>query len=195
MSDEEDLEAAHNLSELATLFTEHTARNDQDSDEDDDEDDPNDDVPLESLRTQPTAAAQVTTTTGDGNESDDDWVFPTHKKYYKMLLRFMRYSNNVHYQDGYDFSKEELLAIRPGKVRRFLNYLAYKTPTPGTNDTPKFMRAESLKKAKGMISFFHPNKHVQWIEGRGGNPTQHRSITALIRQVKKSETRGQGAKA
>jgi hypothetical protein len=67
-------------------------------------------------------------------------------------------------------------------------------PNAWPNDKPLHYRSGSLKKAKEGVSFFHPNKHVPWLEPHGGNPTQHRSINELIAKVRKAETHGIGKK-
>jgi hypothetical protein len=131
---------------------------------------------------------------GDEEGSVDDWVYGENKKHQSYMVKFMSYKNNTVYPHDRQFTKEEILAIRPGHVRRWLNQLAYHTPTPGPNDKPLYYRSGSLKKAKGGVSFFHPNKHVPWLEPHGGNPTQHRSINELIAKVRKAETRGIGKK-
>jgi hypothetical protein len=126
---------------------------------------------------------------------DDEWVFPTSKKNQNYLVSFMRFANGEQYNMNHQFTKPQLLAIKPYHVCRWLNQLAYHTPTPGHDDRPISYRSGSSKKAKGDVAFFHPNKHAPWVEPHGGNPTIHRSITELIMKVKKFETRGQGKKA
>ena len=53
----------------------------------------------------------------------------------------------------------------------------------------------SLTKAKNGVSFFMPNKHASWIDGRGGNPTQHGMINKLIKDIEALETKGLGKAA
>ena len=131
----------------------------------------------------------------EAQEEDDDWVYGENKKHQSYMVHFMRFKDGVNYAKNHRFEKEDLLAIRPMHVRRWLNQLAYHTPTPGPDDRPLYYRSGSLKKAKGGISFFHPNKHSPWIDPHGGNPTQHRSINELIQKVAKAEVRGLGRKA
>jgi hypothetical protein len=57
------------------------------------------------------------------------------------------------------------------------------------------MRAGSVDKLKCAISFYMPNRQVAWIEGRGGNPTKHRTITELIKAIETKEARDQGVEA
>jgi hypothetical protein len=113
---------------------------------------------------------------GDDDASEDDWVYGENKKHQSYMVQFMRFKDGVHYAKDTQFTKEQLLAIRPVHVRHWLNQLAYHKTAPAPDDKPLYYRSGSLKKAKGGISFFHPNKHVQWVDPHGGNPTQHRSI-------------------
>jgi hypothetical protein len=107
----------------------------------------------------------------------------------------MSFTHNRTYPVTAEFTKEQLLAIKPHHVKRWLNERAYHTPTPTEQDRPIYQRAGSLKKAKQALSFYHPNKHVPWLEGRGGNPTIHSTLNALIRRVDLLEVRDLGKKA
>ena len=53
-------------------------------------------------------------------------------------------------------------------------------------------RAGSVEKAKQGVSFFMPNTSVAWLEGIGGNPTRHSSVTAVIKKMHDEETKGLG---
>jgi hypothetical protein len=126
---------------------------------------------------------------------DDDWIYQSNKKYQAYIVKCMSFTLNQPFAKEHHFSKQQLLDLKPVHIRRWLNQLACHTPTPGPDERPLYYRSGSLKKAKGGVSFFHPNKHVPWVEPHGGNPTQHRSITALIQKVLKFEVRGIGKKA
>jgi hypothetical protein len=109
----------------------------------------------------------------------------------------MSFTHNRTYPATAEFTKEQLLSIKPHwhHVKRWLNERAYHTPTPTEQDRPIFQRAGSLKKAKQALSFYHPNKHVPWLEGRGGNPTIHSTLNALIWRVDTLEVQDLGKKA
>lgn len=128
-----------------------------------------------------------------GASEDQDWVYPINEKYQHYIVSFFRitYPSQLFLKDQ-TFTKEQLLSITPGQVRRWLQYRAYRTKRPGANDFPIYSRAGSLEKAKSGLSFYHPNKHAPWIEGRGGNPTLHPTLTATIKKVEQFEARGQG---
>jgi hypothetical protein len=137
------------------------------------------------------------------DDDHDEWVFPRSRDYIPYLVHLMSFLHNRSdnpYPKATTFSKEQLLAIQPHHVRRWMTLRAYGTVNPGDDAHVTGCRANSLLKAKQAISFYMPNKHVPWIDGTGGNPscgnpTRHKSISALIKQVKKQECRGQGKKA
>jgi hypothetical protein len=116
---------------------------------------------------------------------EDDWVYPNKPKQ-QHLVSLMRYMYNRQFPADTKFTKEQLLAVQPHHIRCWLNKRAYK-PLNG--------RSSPLRKAKSSISAFYPNQHAPWIEGRGGNPTLHKSINQLIKKVSQLETRGLGAKS
>jgi hypothetical protein len=131
---------------------------------------------------------------------EEDWVFPDNDKhkYKPYLLHLMSFLHNRlddPYPKATEFSKEDLLAIQPHHIRKWMNIRAYGNERPTDDALVTGCRSGSLAKAKMAISFYMPNKNVPWLEGRGGNPTRHISITALIKKVKKKECRGQGRKA
>jgi hypothetical protein len=138
----------------------------------------------------------------DDPSGEDVWVFPDNADYKPYLLHFMSFLHNRipnPYPKETIFTKNELLAVQPHHVRRWMNLRAYGLTDPSDNLAATGCRSNSLLKAKQAISFYMPNKHVPWIDGDGsggrGNPTRHRSISELVQKVKKKECRGQGVKA
>lgn len=130
----------------------------------------------------------------DASSSDDDWTYPKSAKHQPYIVSLFSFMDQMTYPKDTRFSKEKLLSIRPHHVRKWLCQRAYGKPIPEEGDHPTMQRSGSLKKAKSGVSFFHPDKHVPWLEGRGGNPTIHRSINDLISKVSAFETRGLGRK-
>ena len=133
-------------------------------------------------------------------EDDDGWSYPHRpllQHYMVSLMSFKdgRWENPYHKTTI--FSKEQLLTIRPINIKRWLAMRAFKTPTPPNfaTDVPFNERAGSLRKAKHGVSVFMPNQHVAWLDGRGGNPTQHGLITKFLKDVEGLETKGLGKKA
>jgi hypothetical protein len=151
------------------------------------------------------AAGAAVAVAGAGNAAveEDVWVFPENREYKGYLVHFMSFLHNRlvdKYPNDAVFSKEELLAIQPHHIRKWMNLRAYGMINPPDNAIVLNFRSNSLLKAKQAISFFMPNKHVPWLDGSnghpsGGNPTRHKSISDLIKKVKKKECRGQGRKA
>jgi hypothetical protein len=131
----------------------------------------------------------------DEDDEDEDWFYPEDKNNQHYIVSFMKYTKKIEYHKDYKFNKQELLTIKPCHVRRWLNFLAYGTPKPRQQHRPTRYRSGSLKKAKGGVSVFMPNRSVKWIEGRGGNPTIHQSLSNLIKKVQKFEVRNQGKAA
>jgi hypothetical protein len=108
-------------------------------------------------------------------DNDDGWTYPNRPLLQHYIVSLMSYKHG-RWEDPYDnscvFSKEELLSIRPMDVQNWLALQAFGRVDPNIqNDIPDNARASSLKKAKSGVSIFMPNRHVAWIEGRGGNPT------------------------
>jgi hypothetical protein len=131
----------------------------------------------------------------EDDNSDDGWTYPKNETYQPYIVSFMSFTHNRTYPATTEFTKEQLLAIKPHHVKKWLNNRAYHTPMPTEQDRPIYQRAGSLKKAKQALSFYHPNKHVPWLEGRGGNPTIHSTLNALIQRVDTFEVRNLGKKA
>ena len=111
-------------------------------------------------------------TTNATNYIDDDWVYPKNHVYQRSISELMSFVDGRTenpYSRNEQFTKDQLLALRPSHIRRFMLYKAFKTDNPGDDDMPVHHRAESLRKVKQAISFFMVNKGVAWIEGVGGN--------------------------
>ena len=65
------------------------------------------------------------------------------------------------------FTKDQMLAIQPYHMKRWLNLRAYAVVNPEDNAIVTGCRSNLLLKAKQAISFYMPNKHVPWIDGAG----------------------------
>jgi len=129
---------------------------------------------------------------------DDSWVYPDRPKYQHYVANLMSFLHgriDDPYPKTIQHSKQELLEIKPSDIKRWLAFRAHGDPYPKESDNPTMERSASLLKAKHAVSVFMPNRHVKWMEGIGGNPTQHVSITQFIGDVERKETRGQGVKA
>lgn len=118
--------------------------------------------------------------------------YPTYKR---RLDRFMEYKNKKEahfYEEEYEYSIDELLAIRPTTILRFLCLMAFGKEKPGKDDLPLFARADTLKGYKTALSHFMPNTQ-QWDEQHQiGNPTKSRDINKMIKHVSTLQTQGRG---
>lgn len=75
-----------------------------------------------------------------------------------------------------------------------MKFKAYGTSTPTEDSRPTHGRSSSLYDIKKSISYFMPNKNMQWNELTGvGNPTRLSLVNETIKKVKRFETRKQGA--
>jgi hypothetical protein len=152
------------------------------------------------IRFQFTLADQIHIKMTDHDEDDSGWAFPKRPRldhYIRSLMSFKHDRWNDKYPKGTEFTKDELLTLRPIDVRRWLCMRAFHKPDPDwQNDCgPTYERASSLGKAKHGVSVYMPNQHAAWIEGRGGNPTLHHSVLKVINDVTALETKGKGRKA
>ena len=98
----------------------------------------------------------------------------------------------VDYPHDKTFTKEELLELTPLDIKRWMCDIVFGDPDPGPDDRPTHGRSSSLEQAKKAVSFFMPNKSMQWYDGRG-NPTRSATVNDLMKEVKRFEVRGEGA--
>ena len=132
-------------------------------------------------------------------EDDEEWTYPHIPKHQHLMASLMsfkdgRWDNKYHRSTV--FSKEQLLQLRPIDIKRWLTMRAFGKVNPDwATDRPDKERSGSLAKAKHGVSLFMPNRHVAWLEGRGGNPTQHQMVSKLISDIQAKETKGEGKKA
>ena len=130
----------------------------------------------------------------------DGWsyrIHKTHQPYMVDCMKFVLGDNSL--EKDTVFTKEQLLALTPQHIARWLTNRAYGKPDIDEDDRPISARSGSLQKAKGGVSHYHPNKHVPWMDARegfqgSGNPTQHPTVSAVIARVRRHETRGEGVK-
>ena len=120
----------------------------------------------------------------------------TLKTYKTHLKRLQEFRLNESFDLDHEWSDEELYAITPRDVCRFLKKKAYGTPDPGPRDRPIFARDEGLSYCKKAISFFLPNSLMQWNPQRQeGNPTRSKEVNKVIADVRLAQVRKQGKKS
>lgn len=116
------------------------------------------------------------------------------KIYKKYLTKCMNLVNGTNHTNDYNFTNNELYALRPDHIKRYLSLMSYGTENPDTEiDLPVHGRSSSLEFAKKAISFFMPNKNMVWNnQTEQGNPTRSSVLNDFIKEVKKKEVRKQG---
>ena len=57
-------------------------------------------------------------------------------QYRAVLLSVMNYSFSTDHDKAYSFTQEELLALRPNHIRRYMCFKVYGVPDPGDDDNP-----------------------------------------------------------
>jgi len=124
------------------------------------------------------------------------------KKYKSTLDSVMSFAHGLDaavgnaYGPARVYSAEELYALTPTDVVRWMKMKAYGTPDPVNDANPTMARSKSLKYWKKAISFFMPNRLMVWNEARlEGNPTRCMMVNELLKAVKRKEARKQGAKS
>ena len=139
------------------------------------------------------AIATITATATMANE--DGWIYPRGHTYQPVMVEFMSFLHGaVEYEADVEFTREQVLEIRPIDVKRFLCMKAYNDPDPdiGNGARPTYGRSDSLYYVKKALSKFMPNRTANWVNGQG-NPTKSSLVNDMIKQVKKFEVRGEGA--
>ncbi|KAI2510703.1 hypothetical protein MHU86_3651 [Fragilaria crotonensis] len=84
--------------------------------------------------------------------------------YHGILARFMSFRDDANYTDQTIFTQEQLVAVIPNDLVRWMKVFAYGTDNPGRDARPMTGRANSISTYKKSISFFMPNKGVVWDE-------------------------------
>ena len=124
--------------------------------------------------------------------------------YYTHVVKFMHFLNTV-YQPleenepvlgltvGGPWTEEEMFRLKPHHVSSYLEWLAYGVIRSPPLAHPKNRRSEGLMFVKKALSFFMPNKEMQWnTQMKCGNPTKSERVNQLIEDVKVWECQKQG---
>ena len=81
-------------------------------------------------------------------------------------------------------------------MARWMKNRAYGMPDPGPDDWPTVCRSSALEQCKKAVSWFMPNKHMQWnVQSNCGNPTKSVPANDVIKDVKLAEVRKKGKKS
>jgi hypothetical protein len=118
------------------------------------------------------------------------------RAYKKYLVEFMSFRNQQRYNIQTEFTQQQLTAIRPADIERWMCQKVYGNPNPGPQDNPTLGRASSLEYYKKALSYYMVNRLHAWNEvALLGNPTRSVDVNDLIKKVKKKEVRKQGKKS
>ena len=112
------------------------------------------------------------------------------QQYKPSLTGMMSFKDGINYLPTYDFSKLELAKVVPEDIVRWMCLKVYGTPDPTHDANPTLGRSTSIAYAKKAISYFMPNKLMQWNEMTDppvGNPTKSAAVNDLIKLVKMKE--------
>ena len=91
-------------------------------------------------------------------------VKPLREVYRPYLIGLMRLKDGVDYPKDHQFSRQQLAAVTPDHVVAFFNLKVYGTAQPTEDANPTNGRSNSIAFAKKAISFFMPNRLMQWNE-------------------------------
>ena len=103
----------------------------------------------------------------------------------------MEHKDKTVYPGDKVYLDEEVLAVTPEDLYKWMCFRIYGNEDPVPNMTPKY-RSSAIEYWKKGVSYFM-NTTSKWNEGsRTGNATQSKKVNNLINAVKKAETRGTG---
>jgi hypothetical protein len=117
------------------------------------------------------------------------------EQYKPRLTQFMSFKDARNYDNDHQFSTEELASVTPQQIVRYMKLKVYGTPDPPRDSNPTKGRSSSLYYIKKAISFFMPNRLMDYNELSNppvGNPTKSVAVNDFIKFVKRKEVRKQG---
>jgi hypothetical protein len=97
-----------------------------------------------------------------------------------------------HYTQDKTYTKGKLRALTPKNVLHWMNLKAFGVEDPPVDGS--LLWSGKFVACLEAISLFMPNRLMVWVSGRNeGNPTRSIEVNNLIKRVKKTEVRKQGA--
>ena len=113
---------------------------------------------------------------------------PSNKSYQSTLVAFMSFFCNVPFNRTHLFSADDLNTASPQDIIRWMNEKASGEENPPDSANPLYARSLSFKIWKKALSFYMPNRLLQWNTiSNSGNPTKSTNVNDLIKRVKKTE--------
>mmetsp|Transcript_26866 Transcript_26866/g.38107 ORF Transcript_26866/g.38107 Transcript_26866/m.38107 type:complete len:262 (+) Transcript_26866:298-1083(+) len=115
-------------------------------------------------------------------------------RYKPTLVKLMSFLDNVQYEKNHIFTAEQLGALTPNDVLRWMNVQTFGIPNPALDANRTLAWSNTIKYWKKALSHFMPNRLMPWNRlSNQGNPTKSTEILDLIKRVKKKEARKEGA--
>jgi hypothetical protein len=110
---------------------------------------------------------------------------PPSPRYLTILCEFMAYfhEKDKPYPKDHEFTVDDLAAITPCDICKWMNVKAFGTATPGMDAKLVGSGSSSLEFAKKAISFYMPIKGSYDHERKSGNPTRSRQVKELLQKV------------
>jgi len=115
------------------------------------------------------------------------------KKYEGVFIKFMNYFHSAEYELGDSFTRDELLEIKPENIYNFMCLTAFGKTVVDCDDNPTGCRKDTLVYHKKALSYFMPDKNLEWSECRSeGNPTRAVIVNKLLEFVAKKQAKKLG---
>lgn len=110
---------------------------------------------------------------------------PHSPRYLTILCEFMAFfhEKDKPYPKDHEFIADDLAAITPSDICKWMNVKAFGTSTPGPDAKLVGSGSSSLEFAKKAISFYMPVKGSYDHERKCGNPTRSRQVKELLQKV------------
>ena len=120
----------------------------------------------------------------------------TKNDYKPYLVAMMSHLDGRTYSQGTQFSREQLLRLKPVDIVRWMNFKTFGVDDPPIDANPTHARSSSILYWKKAISSFMPCRLPHWNEeSMSGNPTKSQEVNDLITRVRKKEVRKQGVES
>jgi hypothetical protein len=111
------------------------------------------------------------------------------KAYKAKSVAFMSYHDNIQYDSNHAFTHAQLLSITPDDLLHWMCKETYGTETPGDDDRPKDIRANTLEYWKKALSSFMIQQNMPWNCVREeGNPMRSQEILDLIKKSQEGQS-------
>ena len=97
-----------------------------------------------------------------------------------MVALMSFFHGSVDHSCDETFAKKEPLEQTLLDIKHWMCDIVFSDPDPRPDDWPAQGHSSSLEQAEKAVSFFMPNKSMQWHDGRG-NPTRSATVDNLMK--------------